>query len=116
MTTQDEPSTSAQPRTAASLFLNIYDSLDALRHFIDGVWMAAGDVSGQAEILALRALLDVAGEKIDAMKGAMQEARDLLAARRDDANARAETEADAALVKLRRARQDCKLEGNSRGR
>lgn len=64
--------------------------------------MAAGDVSGQAEILALRALLDVAGEKIDAMKGAMQEARELLAARRDDAHARARRKADAALAKLLR--------------
>jgi hypothetical protein len=78
MITQDEASASAQPCAAASLFLNISDALHALRHFIDGVWMAAGDVSAQTEILALRALLDVAGEKIDAMKEEMQEARDTL--------------------------------------
>lgn len=69
----------AQPRSAASHFGEIHDGLDDLRRFIDGVWMAAGDVSAQTEILALRALLDVAGEKIDALKEEMQAARDTLA-------------------------------------
>ena len=80
ITAQDEASASAPPWPSASHFSNISYALHALRHFIEGVWMAAGDVSGQAEILALRALLDVAGEKIGAMKGAMQEARLLVSA------------------------------------
>ena len=79
MDAPDQASTSAHDeRPAASSFFNISDDLHDLRRFIDGVWMAAGDVSAQTEILALRALLDVAGEKIDAMIEAMQVAHDKL--------------------------------------
>jgi hypothetical protein len=67
-----------KPRNAASRFLTIQDGLNDLRRFIEGVWMAAGDVSDTAEQGGLRGLLDVACEKLDGMKAAMQEARDAL--------------------------------------
>jgi hypothetical protein len=75
-----EPSTSAhdEPRTAASLFLDISDDLGSLNRIMEGVFMAAADVTETEEKEALRELLDVARQKSDAMIDAMQEARDLL--------------------------------------
>jgi hypothetical protein len=55
-----------EPRTAASLILDIDDHLNRLSRFVEGVFMAAGDISGKEEQGALRELLDVANQKIAA--------------------------------------------------
>jgi hypothetical protein len=67
-----------EPRTAASLFLDISDDLNRLNRIIEGVFMATADVSIKEQQEALRELLEVARQKSDAMVDAMQEARDLL--------------------------------------
>jgi hypothetical protein len=67
-----------EPRDAASLFLDITDDLNRLGHIIEGVFMAAGDISGKEQQAAMRELLDVANQKIAAMKETMEEARDTL--------------------------------------
>ena len=78
LTQADRQTPDDEPRTAASLFLDISDDLNRLNRIIEGVFMAAGDVTETEEREALRELLEVARQKSDAMIDAMQVAHDQL--------------------------------------